>query len=78
MNQRQTERVRYVAGGETRQQSVSNALAVVGDEDMVAVHDAVRPFFTYGTFGATFGQCASMSMHDRTSRVRGSVSRYSL
>jgi len=49
---RQTERVRYVAGGATRQQSVSNALAAVSDEDLVAVHDAVRPFFTYGTFGA--------------------------
>ena len=37
--------VRTVAGGETRQQSVENALASISDEiDLVAVHDAVRPF----------------------------------
>jgi len=47
---KQTDRVRFVAGGSTRQQSVANALAVVGDEELVAVHDAVRPFFTYATF----------------------------
>jgi 2-C-methyl-D-erythritol 4-phosphate cytidylyltransferase len=47
-----TDRVQFVAGGATRQQSVRNALAAVGEEELVAVHDAVRPFFTYGTFGA--------------------------
>lgn len=37
--------VRVVAGGETRQQSVENALATLAsDIDLVAVHDAVRPF----------------------------------
>jgi 2-C-methyl-D-erythritol 4-phosphate cytidylyltransferase len=37
--------VRTVAGGESRQQSVENALASIGLEiEMVAVHDAVRPF----------------------------------
>jgi 2-C-methyl-D-erythritol 4-phosphate cytidylyltransferase len=37
--------VRTVPGGETRQQSVANALASIGgDTDLVAVHDAVRPF----------------------------------
>ena len=37
--------VRTVEGGETRQQSVENALASVPDDtDLVAVHDAVRPF----------------------------------
>jgi 2-C-methyl-D-erythritol 4-phosphate cytidylyltransferase len=37
--------VRTVAGGETRQQSVENALATITDEtELVAVHDAVRPF----------------------------------
>src|SRR5215475_5148970 len=37
--------VRVVEGGETRQQSVENALATLGPEtDLVAVHDAVRPF----------------------------------
>lgn len=37
--------VRIVAGGETRQQSVENALASIStDTELVAVHDAVRPF----------------------------------
>ncbi len=37
--------VRLVEGGETRQQSVENALASLAPEtDLVAVHDAVRPF----------------------------------
>ena len=37
--------VRTVAGGESRQQSVENALATIGnDTELVAVHDAVRPF----------------------------------
>lgn len=39
------ENVRTVAGGESRQQSVENALATIGDDtELVAVHDAVRPF----------------------------------
>lgn len=33
-----------VVGGEERQQSVYNALKVIGDVDQVLVHDAVRPF----------------------------------
>ncbi len=37
--------VRTVAGGETRQQSVENALGAIGDDvQLVAIHDAVRPF----------------------------------
>lgn len=37
--------VRTVQGGESRQQSVENALATIGDDtELVAVHDAVRPF----------------------------------
>ncbi|HEY3938828.1 MAG TPA: 2-C-methyl-D-erythritol 4-phosphate cytidylyltransferase [Bryobacteraceae bacterium] len=37
--------VRTVEGGESRQQSVENALAVISpDIELVAVHDAVRPF----------------------------------
>jgi 2-C-methyl-D-erythritol 4-phosphate cytidylyltransferase len=39
--------VRVVEGGESRQQSVENALATLtSDTDLVAVHDAVRPFIT--------------------------------
>jgi 2-C-methyl-D-erythritol 4-phosphate cytidylyltransferase len=39
--------VRVVAGGNSRQESVRNALAEVGaDTEIVLVHDAVRPFVT--------------------------------
>ena len=55
---KQTDRVRFVAGGATRQQSVTNALAAVADEELVAVHDAVRPFFTYETFDALLDAAA--------------------
>jgi 2-C-methyl-D-erythritol 4-phosphate cytidylyltransferase len=44
------ERVRLVEGGETRQHSVENALASLApDVDVVAVHDAVRPFIDVHT-----------------------------
>ncbi len=47
------DRVQFVAGGDTRQQSVTNALRAAGHEyDLVAVHDAVRPFFADATFRA--------------------------
>jgi 2-C-methyl-D-erythritol 4-phosphate cytidylyltransferase len=37
--------VRLVEGGDSRQHSVQNALSILGpDTDIVAVHDAVRPF----------------------------------
>jgi 2-C-methyl-D-erythritol 4-phosphate cytidylyltransferase len=41
-------RVRVVEGGEHRQQSVANALAAISaaPDDVVLVHDAVRPFVT--------------------------------
>ena len=42
--------IRLVEGGESRQQSVENALAQVSpDTDLVAVHDAVRPFIDLAT-----------------------------
>jgi 2-C-methyl-D-erythritol 4-phosphate cytidylyltransferase len=45
------DRVQFVAGGETRQRSVKNALtAAGGDFEIVAIHDAVRPFFRTLTF----------------------------
>jgi len=50
-NVKQTERVKFVAGGVTRQESVTNAFAAAdGEYDVVAVHDAVRPFFKLATF----------------------------
>ena len=42
--------IRAVAGGNSRQQSVENALAALApDTDLVAVHDAVRPFIELAT-----------------------------
>ncbi|HBY63938.1 MAG TPA: 2-C-methyl-D-erythritol 4-phosphate cytidylyltransferase [Solibacterales bacterium] len=42
--------VRLVVGGDSRQHSVENAIASLApDTDMVAVHDAVRPFIDEGT-----------------------------
>lgn len=44
--------VRLVEGGDTRQHSVQNALRVVDPAtDLVAVHDAVRPFIDEETLG---------------------------
>src|ERR1017187_7038039 len=43
-------RVRVVAGGNSRQESVENALRSLGPEyELVAVHDAVRPFIDPAT-----------------------------
>jgi 2-C-methyl-D-erythritol 4-phosphate cytidylyltransferase len=42
--------IRVVEGGESRQQSVENALeSLASDTDLVAVHDAVRPFIDVTT-----------------------------
>ena len=42
---KQTERVTFVAGGETRMQSVIRGVAEAGEADLIAIHDAVRPLF---------------------------------
>lgn len=39
-------RLTVVEGGSERQYSIMNALEEVGDEELTAVHDAVRPFVT--------------------------------
>lgn len=47
------DRVRFVAGGETRQDSVIRGFRALEDQfDVVAIHDAVRPFFADATFRA--------------------------
>jgi len=50
-----TEKVRVVEGGDNRQESVSNALAVLPAEadDIVLVHDAVRPLIDAATIDRT-------------------------
>jgi 2-C-methyl-D-erythritol 4-phosphate cytidylyltransferase len=53
VKQTPADRVQFVGGGETRQQSVIRAMAAAGsDYDVVAVHDAVRPFFRIDTLGS--------------------------
>ena len=52
--------VRCVAGGASRQQSVENALlSLAPDVDVVAVHDAVRPFVDPETIEQVIEQAAS-------------------
>ncbi len=51
--------VRVVQGGDTRQQSVENGLAVLDDStELVAVHDAVRPFIDLDTMRKAFEEAA--------------------
>jgi 2-C-methyl-D-erythritol 4-phosphate cytidylyltransferase len=51
--------VRLVEGGESRQQSVENALATLAAEtELVAVHDAVRPFIELDTLEKVFTEAA--------------------
>jgi 2-C-methyl-D-erythritol 4-phosphate cytidylyltransferase len=50
-------RVRVVAGGNSRQESVENALRTLAPEtDLVAVHDAVRPFIDPATIDQVFDE----------------------
>jgi 2-C-methyl-D-erythritol 4-phosphate cytidylyltransferase len=52
-------RVRVVEGGNSRQQSVENALfALRPDTDLVAVHDAVRPFIDLETIHKVLDEAA--------------------
>jgi len=51
--------VRLVRGGDSRQESVENALATIEpDTDLVAVHDAVRPFVDLATIDKVIQQAA--------------------
>jgi 2-C-methyl-D-erythritol 4-phosphate cytidylyltransferase len=50
VRQASTERVSWVAGGETRQQSVIRGLAEAGEAELIAVHDAARPLFSAELF----------------------------
>lgn len=53
-------RVRVVDGGNSRQESVQNALATLTpDTDLVAVHDAVRPFIDLETIHKVFDEAAA-------------------
>src|SRR5260370_38734682 len=51
--------VRIVEGGDSRQSSVENALAALApDTELVAVHDAVRPFIEHRTLERVFAEAA--------------------
>jgi len=52
--------VRLVEGGETRQESVENALASLDPQttELVAVHDAVRPFIELDILDKVFAEAA--------------------
>lgn len=45
---------KLVKGGEERFHSVLNGLSVLKDEELVAIHDAVRPMVSEGTIKRTF------------------------
>jgi 2-C-methyl-D-erythritol 4-phosphate cytidylyltransferase len=47
-----SERVTFVAGGATRQQSVIHGLEEAEDAELIAVHDAARPLFSPAIFHA--------------------------
>src|SRR5581483_11667060 len=52
--------VRIVQGGDSRQQSVENGLAALNpDTELVAVHDAVRPFIDIETIQRPVAEAAS-------------------
>jgi 2-C-methyl-D-erythritol 4-phosphate cytidylyltransferase len=52
------DRIRLVAGGETRFRSVSNGLELVEDEAIVGVHDGVRCLVSVGLVRRCFEQAA--------------------
>jgi 2-C-methyl-D-erythritol 4-phosphate cytidylyltransferase len=47
-----------VKGGETRFQSVKNGLDALGESDLVAIHDGVRPLVSVDTIDNCFNQAA--------------------
>jgi 2-C-methyl-D-erythritol 4-phosphate cytidylyltransferase len=83
--------VRLVQGGESRQESVWNALSTLGEEtELVAVHDAVRPFIDLGTIDKVIQEAAQTGAAIvgivpvdtvktvRKNKVKGTVPRESL
>ena len=79
--QGETDRIRFTGGGDSRQESVINAFRAAGDEfDLVAVHDAVRPFFSDETFRAVLAAASetgaalpAIRVADTIHAVRGDV-----
>ena len=58
--EQQLKPIRMVEGGDSRQQSVENALAsLTPDTELVAVHDAVRPFIDIATIDKVIQEAAA-------------------
>lgn len=52
-NVKNSERVTFIAGGATRQQSVMRGIEAADDDaELIAIHDAARPLFSTATFHA--------------------------
>jgi 2-C-methyl-D-erythritol 4-phosphate cytidylyltransferase/2-C-methyl-D-erythritol 2,4-cyclodiphosphate synthase len=74
-------RVRVVAGGERRQDSVANAFdAIAADAEIVLVHDAARPFVTPDVISRAIDAAAAhgaaiaaIGAHDTVKRVEGTA-----
>jgi 2-C-methyl-D-erythritol 4-phosphate cytidylyltransferase len=49
-----------VNGGETRFHSVKNGLAKIGEDEIVAIHDAARPFVSPEVIGRCFGEASDL------------------
>lgn len=65
---------RVCAGGRTRFHSVRNALALVGGDPLVGIHDAVRPLVSIGTIARCFDSAdrwgSGVPCHEITDTVR--------
>jgi 2-C-methyl-D-erythritol 4-phosphate cytidylyltransferase len=69
-------RVRFVQGGEDRQASVAAGLAVLGEVDLILVHDAARPLVEEATIAAVIEAAAksgaavpALPIHDTVKEV---------
>ncbi len=64
-----------VAGGETRFHSVKNGLETIGDDEIVGIHDAARPFVTSQLLKrcfetASISRCGVIPVVDEVNSVR--------
>lgn len=52
-------KVKFVVGGNTRQESVQNAVSTIDDCDLIIIHDGARPLVTEDTIVATINMAKS-------------------
>lgn len=55
-----SDRVSFVAGGATRQESVARGVAEADDAELIAIHDAARPLFSSEIFHAVIAAAAEV------------------